>query len=153
MIRSRGHERPNNGARAGTHLIAVAVVLLSCGNGNNDANNLADAGTDLDYPTVSFSDQVAPIFRSNCAVDGCHSEDGKKNLVFRQGQDSTDAEIFASLSRDASNGTPLVDPGRPSNSEIILRIESDTAFMPPLQRLPIEQRNDLRFWVAQGAAQ
>ena len=125
-------------------------MIFTCINKLN--NNGVDVGNfDSGYDTVSFEQQVAPILRANCALAGCHDANGKKNLRFPFAQEVSDDQIYAVLLENASTGIPLIDPGRPSNSEIIIRLEAEAGQMPPLERLPAAQRNDFRFWVVQGA--
>lgn len=84
-------------------------------------------------------------------MNGCHADDGKGAWGVPGGQEATDEVLFESLRGNALNGKPLIDPGRTGNSEIILRLDAEFGLMPPLQKLPADQQNTLRFWVADGA--
>ena len=49
-------------------LFAAAIVTTSCKKDDGDGG-----GDDLDCSTVTFSDDIAPIVESSCAIAGCHA--------------------------------------------------------------------------------
>ncbi len=130
------------------------MLLVSCGEDGVN-NTIIDAGNetsgDVDsYPIVSFEDEIVPILRNSCILDGCHGERGVSAFLVPKGLDATPEEIkLGVLNIKSRNGNLLIAPGQPSKSELLIRILAEENAMPPLTTLPIEQINDLNFWVSQ----
>ena len=88
--------------------------------------------------TVCFESQVLPLLQNSCGTTGCH--DGLSG-----------AEGF-----NASNYETIllaVEPGYPKKSrlyEVLTNIWGEN-LMPPDNPLPIEDRNLIQIWIAQGA--
>ena len=113
----------------------------------------ADLGEVDNYPEVSFKNDIAPLFRNSCLLSGCHGENpAVSTFSVPAGLNATPADIEAAIKNaKASDNSLLISPGKPSKSRIVIRALAEENRMPPLSQLPIKQRNDLNFWVAQGA--
>ncbi len=118
-------------------------------------NQTPDAGSDEDvtpYRTVSFENEIVPILKNSCILSGCHGERGVTTFLVPKGLKATPSEIALGINGiKGANGTLLISPGKPSQSLLLQRILAEENSMPPLSDLPVEQKNDLNFWVAQGA--
>lgn len=96
-----------------------------------------------DYPTVSFKNDVQPIFTANCALSGCHiAPNAQANLVL----DSANA--YTRLSHSS-----YVNAGNPETSVLYLNmIGSSSDPMPPTGILGKEETDKVYYWIKQGAA-
>ncbi len=103
-------------------------------------------GATATVPPVSFNRDIRPIMSDTCFH--CHGFDAK----------SREAGMRLDLRAEALKPTkheviPIV-PGKPAESEIILRIEDDSDPMPPEsahKKLTPAQKDLFRRWVAEGA--
>ncbi len=88
-----------------------------------------------------FEERVRPVLVERCCK--CHGEDKQKgNLRL---------DSIAAILQGGERGPALVR-GKPADSLIIHAIShSEELAMPPKQKLPYEQINDLTTWVKQGA--
>ena len=131
----------------------LVFLLSACGDdGTNNLNMDVGNGEIVPYPIVSFEDKIVPILRNSCILDGCHGERGVTAFLVPKGLEATADDIRLGLNKvKAANGKLLISPGQPSKSELLIRILAEENSMPPLTDLPIEQKNDFTFWVAQGA--
>lgn len=103
-----------------------------------DTNSLASCDSDTTY----FENEVLPIFRSSCALSGCHDE--------------TTAEHDMILSSyEGIMASDHITPGNADESEFIEAIteddEDDRMPPPPLPRLSSDQIASIRNWINQGA--
>lgn len=106
-------------------ILLSLVVLLSC---THDP-------VIPETPQVSFSDQVGPIFKSNCASSGCH--DGSAQF---------DLGTYATVRKH-------VTPGDARGSDAyraITRLWGESA-MPPNGPLSEQQISLIYVWIMQGA--
>jgi hypothetical protein len=119
-------------------LLAFAFALLAA---------LSPAmGAENPVPRVSFNRDIRPIMSDTCFH--CHGNDAK----------SRKAGMRLDLREEALKKTkhdllPIV-PGKPDESEIILRITDDLDPMPPEEahkKLTAAQKEIFRRWVAEGA--
>src|SRR5687768_16259762 len=130
FVRSSSHRH----LPAGRFLCATVLLLL--------APPLSAAGKKLD-----FNRDIRPILAEHCFA--CHGPDEKKREADLR------LDTRAGLFSEINDILPVV-PGRPDQSEIILRITSadrDEVMRPPKAKkeLKPEQIAVLREWVAQGA--
>lgn len=88
--------------------------------------------------TVYFNTQVLPIFTNSCALSGCHNSSSRE-----EGYD---------LSNYSSITSKGITPGDALGSSVYRTIIGSSKLMPPDNPLPIEQRNLVRLWIDQGAA-
>jgi hypothetical protein len=131
---------------------------------------------DLSVP-VSFMADVAPIFAQHCATGGgrCHGDVVTLPYLGLPEGSADPATVLANIVGVASGenpAMPYVAPGDPGQSYLIFKIDGDQctlaqacgkgpfgaefptcgATMPFLSaQLPVETRDAVRRWVAQGA--
>jgi len=86
-----------------------------------------------DTPAISFSEQVLPIFASNCATAGCH--DGRTKFGLQN---------YAEISS-------RVKAGDAHGSEVYKAITKLSGGMPPDGPLSDEQLTLIYVWIMQGA--
>ncbi len=98
-----------------------------------------DPGTQVQAGTVSFSNDVAPIFKSRCA--NCHGGN--------QTQEGLSLLSYADLMKGSDNG-PVITPGDPGNSLLVDLVSSQQ--MPKRgPKLTPDQIQIIVDWVTQGA--
>jgi hypothetical protein len=126
------------------------------------------AGSEVDAGTVSFRRDVFPVVKSKCALSGCHDMGTVTNHV-------TDFSTEERTYQRWLNGPGtdfcvpvgfaskrLVVPGRPEASLLIDKISSTREELcndahhprmppPPRARLPADELDHFRTWVAEGA--
>lgn len=89
-------------------------------------------------PDVCFEGEVLPIFKTSCAIPGCH--DGT-------GEDAGSLDSYTAIMRG-------IKPGSLSGSSIYNAITSTVGNkMPPDQPLSADNRALIRLWIQQGAKQ
>lgn len=104
----------------------------------------------FDPPT--YDAIFSQIFHPTCAqgIGTCHTSDAAKaGLVF------ADADVAYSLLLGTVGGRARVNPGDPSCSLLMIRLESgDPTFRMPPGPTPLleSERCDIVQWIAQGAA-
>lgn len=96
---------------------------------------------------VDYNRDIRPILSENCFA--CHGPDEES----RQAELRLDIPEAAFAARD---GMPALKPGKPSESQVWLRVNSEDADlrMPPadsIYRLSAQQKEKLRLWIEQGA--
>ena len=89
------------------------------------------------YPTIYFTNDVLPIFQTNCAVTGCHDGgSGSKKLTLNS----------------YDNIIKEVQKGNPQRSRIYTAIIGTYGGnMPPSYPLTESQRTMIRLWIVEGA--
>ncbi len=104
-------------------------------------------------PTVSFSQDIQPVFNQSCALSGCHSGSfpaGGLNL--QSGQAYNNIVNVPSSQRSSLN---RITPGDPDNSYLIRKIKGDniSGGRMPLSRTPLSAVVIATFenWVREGA--
>ena len=125
----------------------LVLILGIAGSARGEGDPVPSAGDAKPRP-VNFARDVRPILSDNCF--SCHGPDdharkAKLRLDTKEG-------AFAKLESDAL----AIVPGKPDESELILRIESDVSElrMPPKKsgkQLSADQAAVLRRWIEQGA--
>ncbi len=103
---------------------------------------------DAAEPPVDYNRDIGPILSDNCYA--CHGFDEKQR---KAGLRLDEAESAQSTLKD---GAQAVVPGKPDESELVFRVETDdeTLHMPPKEfgkTLSAEQKALLRRWIEQGA--
>jgi mono/diheme cytochrome c family protein/prefoldin subunit 5 len=120
----------------------MAAALLSCVTWDAPA---AEANpTARPESKVDFVRDIQPIFVKRCSE--CHGPDKQKGRLR--------LDIKTEALRGGDSGTPLLVPGKSSESEIIRRVTTDDSddVMPAKgERLTPDQINLLRAWIDQGA--
>ncbi len=89
------------------------------------------------FDQINFTDQVLPIFQTNCATSGCHDNRGESGYVFT----------------DYANIMKAITPGNADKSKAYKAITSTFQLMPPNNALTTSQRTLIRLWIDQGAKQ
>jgi mono/diheme cytochrome c family protein len=92
-------------------------------------------------PTVSFSDQVVPLFKANCQV--CHNQNSAMA--------GWDSSSYQSVTTTGNNG-PVVIAGDVTNSILAQRVSgSGGAVMPPSGKMSDEEIQIILDWITAGA--
>jgi Planctomycete cytochrome C len=129
---------------ASSATIVALAFALSC----KDSNPVGPDGSpsDVVFPpdSVSYSQHVQVLFNQTCALPSCHSSG--------EGSDRVKLDNYQNL-RFGVNGLPMVIPGSPDQSELVLRIEGRTGDRMPINRNPLNQNqiNGIRAWIVEGA--
>lgn len=99
---------------------------------------LSTCRKDVYVPDLCFSDDVLPIFVSNCAMSGCHNSIDKK-----EGYDLSNYEGIMKG----------IKPGHPLKSEIYETIKGSEPEMPqnPYPKLSAKDVNTIKLWIQMGA--
>lgn len=150
--------------------IACAVLLAGCPkeeDGATCSDYTPPASFDPQSPTVSFSKDITPIFKTSCAFTACHGLQGSNNGVFL-GESGGPAAVHASLVGRRSSKLQrmdLVKAGDPRESFVMRKLDGSQCVldsectggtcgdsMPRREEtLPLEERDKIRRWIAQGA--
>src|SRR5580658_1450731 len=130
--------------------IAIMVFILGgAGAVRGDGDSKGTPGETKPNPRpVNFAREVRPILSDNCFA--CHGPDDRARKAGLR-LDTKDGMFAANKEGDRS-----VVPGKPDESDLVFRIESDDPelHMPPKKsgrRLTAEQVAVLRRWIEQGA--
>jgi hypothetical protein len=147
--------------------IALAVPLGGCPDEDVCRDYSPPASFDPATPTVSFADDVMPIFGNSCAFSTCHgSATGDANGVFLGGSDPE--AVYKAIVDVRSSELPTmsyVKAGDPRESYLMRKMDGshcildaqctdgDCGLSMPRndEMLPIEARDVVRRWIAQGA--
>ncbi len=127
------------------------------------ASSVAE-GRPFDYDSVaeiSYSQHIQPIFRSGCAVSGCHNLGASGNsFAMRKTADVPSLSLVSweDIFKGSDHGTVVV-PYRANKSHMIFHINVDTVLAPvsephmplPGINLPRNQLLTLMNWIDQGA--
>ncbi|MEO8844867.1 MAG: hypothetical protein ABI704_25010 [Kofleriaceae bacterium] len=154
------------------------AVLAACGmappSWAPDAGDCAlyevPSGTDLTAPAVAFKADVMPVLTAHCSSSICHGiSNGAKGDLFLGGElqhGADSANVFTNLAATAEQNPkmPYVKPSDPANSYVMHKLDSDQCMfdtactggdcqhaMPFDGTLPVETRDIVRRWIAQGA--
>ena len=130
--------------------IMALAVLAGCSDYGDDP---MDGGGPTDppdppEPTVSYADDVQPIFDANCV--GCHGDGGNAGLDLRPGLS------YANLYEVQSTESALnrVEPEEPMLSWLYLKLTGQQNVgteMPPGSLLDADTRELVRTWIEEGA--
>ena len=117
---------------AGTMVLFVVVVLASCTH-----------KTQTVTPTVSFTADIIPIFKTSCAINGsCH-------LGANSANDQVNLDSGAAYSTIVSKH--LVSTGAPTASLLYYEVNSGTMPKAPYSHLSQAQISLILEWIEQGA--
>lgn len=151
--------------------MACAALLVGCPNNGGEGDSCSDysppASFDPQSPTVSLSRDVVPIFKRSCAFTSCHGLQGSNNGVFL-GESGGPAAVHASVVGRRSSKLQtmdLVKAGDPRESFLMRKVDGSHCVldaqctggtcgesMPRREEtLPLEERDTIRRWIAQGA--
>ncbi len=150
-------------------MIAFAVPLGGCP-GDDKAvckDYSPPASFDAQNPTVTFAKDVMPIFSQSCAFTSCHgSASGNANGVFLGAADPV--RVYQAIVDVRSSKLPTmsyVKPGDPHESFLMRKMDGSHCVLDAQctgtdcgqsmpkndETLPIESRDIVRRWIAQGA--
>jgi len=129
-------------------LVILSALLASC-SGNSGNNPVSPSGSG-DSTSVSFSNQIQPIFTSSCAIPGCHVTGGVAPMSLQAGK------AYADIVNAPSTEQPpylIVKPFDADSSYIYLKITGQAGTRMPLNRTPLDssQIGLIRTWINQGA--
>lgn len=148
---------------------AALLTLAGCpddGDGGETCNDYQPPPSlDLQAPAVSFAADVMPIFARSCAFTSCHGLRGNANGVYL-GNDA--AAVHQALVDVRASHLPtmaLVARGNPRDSFLMRKLDGSQCVLDPQcidgdcgdsmprreELLPIEMRDTVRRWIAQGA--
>jgi hypothetical protein len=140
-------------------LLAGGLGHMACGQGPaapSEAGSMCVSGLSVNcmplYDPPAYATIFAQILQPTCAQGSgtCHTGDAVKGgLVFQ------DANLAYSLLLGTSDGRARVNPGDPSCSLLMIRLESsDPNFRMPPGPTPLleSERCDIVRWIAEGAA-
>ncbi len=93
---------------------------------------------------VSYAAHVQLLFSQACTFPGCHS--------VNEPNDRVRLDSYTNL-RFGVNGLPVIVPGSPDASDLVLRIEGRTGQRMPLNTNPLNQNQitGIRKWISEGA--
>lgn len=122
-------------------VLAVVVVLPQCG-------KKEDSGISAD---PSFTEEIQPIFNSNCTSSSCHGAGASAGLMLTQDQArsnmvDTDSIIEPSFKR--------VIPGDAANSYLVMKLEGNQSAgqaMPVSGTLDSDTIQLIKNWINRGA--
>ncbi len=152
--------------------LASALLLVEPleGCGSDEAqcrDDVPPASFDPQTPSVAFARDVKPIFKQSCAFTSCHgSLSGSSNGVFLGGEDPQ--RVHAAIVGVKATKLPtmaLVEPADPRASFLLRKMDGshcvldaqctggDCGQVMPRngETLPVESRDTVRRWIAQGA--
>ena len=91
--------------------------------------------------TISFSDDIQPIFNNNCT--GCHNASHSKLKL-------VPGYSYNQLMYDGFNA-PYIDTVLPTSSALYKYVTGENAIMPPTGGIPGNDINLIYNWIRQGA--
>ncbi|MFZ9847337.1 MAG: c-type cytochrome domain-containing protein [Flavobacteriales bacterium] len=90
--------------------------------------------------SLSFSNDIQPIFNDHCATSGCHNTSSKEG-----GLDLSAGKSYAELSK---SGSGYINTSKPTSSVLYSEMRSD---MPPSGKLDDCTLEKIEKWMEQGA--
>jgi len=127
----------------------LTLIISLAGTGCTDLGSAVGVTDDGDSiivaDTVSFADDVLPIFQANCSGGGCHVPGPEPNT-------GLSLKDYASVIGGSATRA-VVLPGNAEESELIKRLEGRAQPSMPFGRalLPEETIQLVRDWIEQGA--
>lgn len=120
-------------------LLTLTIISLGC------KDQISDVDIDnrpMPVKNISYSKDIAPIFNYKCNFNGCHADGVNSSYVM--------------TSWTGVITYPIVIPGNPDNSILVLRITGRIPpIMPPIgsYATPItsEQERGIKQWIKEGA--
>jgi len=117
-------------------VVSLVIAISGCYKSTTIVVNPGSAIT----TTVSFSNDILPIFSKNCALSGCHVPGGKS-------PDLSAANAFTSLAQGS-----YIKANDPDNSVIMLWLTGKKSPVMPLGNGPNQDINaEVYAWINQGA--
>jgi hypothetical protein len=147
-------------------MIAFAVPLGGCPDDEVCTDYVPPVSFDAQTPTVSFSKDVMPILTQSCTFPSCHgSTTGNTNGIFLGGDATRTHEAMVDVRSSKLPTMSFVKRGDPRESFLQRKIDGSHCVLDAQctgadcgqsmprndESLPIEQRDIIRRWIAQGA--
>lgn len=149
----------------------VVAALVSCtsssgGDGASCKDYDPPASFDAQQPTVSFKTDVMAVFKQSCAFSTCHgATTGTNNGVLLGADPAKVRAAIVSVSSDELPSMAYVKPGDPKGSYLMRKMDGSQCVLDAQctggscqlsmprgeQPLPVETRDVVRRWIAQGA--
>ncbi|MBS1271122.1 MAG: Chitodextrinase [Candidatus Marinimicrobia bacterium] len=103
--------------------------------------------------TVSFTNDIQPVFTENCAFSGCHgTSNPQQGLVLAEGEAYGN---IVNVPSQEESGYDLIEPNMPDSSYIYLKIQPDPPSGEQMPRggpyLDSETINMIETWISEGA--
>lgn len=133
--------------------VLILLLMVACG---GDSSTGPDPDPDPPDPdpdpprSVSFSQDIQPIFTGTCAAAGCHDSGTQESGVHLSTYDDALSSVGVQY------GTEIINPGNPNDSPIVDKISNDTPQFgarmpeggPPLSSAQIDS---IIAWIEDGA--
>jgi hypothetical protein len=148
-------------------VIAFAAPLGGCPDDKVCTDYSPPASFNAQSPTVTFAKDVMPIFSKSCAFSTCHgSQSGSSNGVFLGGTDPvTVHKAIVDVRASKLPTMSFVKPGDPRESFLMRKMDGSHCVLDAQctegscgqsmprndETLPLETRDTVRRWIAQGA--
>lgn len=132
-----------------TIISLLSLVIALAGSGCTDLGSAVGSMGDNDSTavsdTVSFADQVLPVFQAGCAGGACH-------VPGPEASTGLSLKDYASVI-SGSAARQVVIAGNAQDSELIKRLEGRSQPSMPIGRTPLSQETIqlIRDWIDQGA--
>ena len=125
--------------KIGGAILAGLVLLLLLSECSKDKGNTSACQT---CSTISFKADIIPIFKSNCALSGCHlNVSGQVNL-----------DSAVAYTQIMQPGKGYIHAGDPGNSILYLQmVPGGSPIMPPTGQLDACTSHKIYCWILQGA--
>ncbi len=145
-------------------VIVCASLAAACSSSTGSSAPTDDGGTPAGQPR-SFRRDVVPIFAHSCASQDCHGD--PKNDVPIHFVVADPNAVFAELQGDSptAKGAKLVVAGDPTKSFLYAKVNGDEGdysamcamsfcgeTMPPGTKIQSADRDTIRQWILEGAA-
>jgi hypothetical protein len=165
--------RKEAGCRISRRALVIAIAVLGLGEatGCPDSNTCEDysppATFDPNTPSVTFSGSVMPVFAASCAFTSCHGSPSNSNNGIYLGDPDPKKTHDALVNVGASelSSMPYVTPGDPRRSFLMRKLDGSQCVLDAQcaggscgermprddQPLPLDTRDAIRRWIAQGA--
>ncbi|MDQ7065175.1 MAG: hypothetical protein Q9P90_13140 [candidate division KSB1 bacterium] len=147
---ARGALSHSVGKGGGLLMFCAALLLSACQRDQGSYGPTGPDNGDNNQTTIeaTFSSIQQNILTPGCVNRGCHPPAGPMSL--KQG------EAYQNLvNQPSAYGMPRVDPGKPDNSALYLKVVGDarTGARMPLNAPPLsqEQIDAIRTWIQNGA--
>jgi hypothetical protein len=114
----------------GITFIALFLLITTSCRHDDDISQL---------PDVCFETEILPVFKTNCAISGCHGSGGNAgglNLSSYQG-------IMQGVTAGNANKSHVY--------RVLSNVWSVESMMPPDRPLSEENRSKIKVWIEQGA--
>ena len=123
-------------------LVGVVAVGLSLA-GSSALTPMRDACAAQDQ--ISYSEDIAPIFRGWCA--SCHAPGGEGEKA-----SGLDLSTYESLMKGTKFG-PMVIPGKPDESNLMALVAGQAKIRMPFHHKPLPEclRLNISSWIFEGA--